>query len=114
MFATVEPDHPAAAWMKVNDPIADFERIQALVRAGFLVRTRADADTAQARQNDPTRRDRALASGAQFVSTDYPEARADLSGYRVRLAGGRRREAEPGLRPGGSAWASTWSKGDDP
>jgi len=87
MFATVEPDHPAAAWMKVNDPIVDFDRIQKLVRAGFLVRTRADADTAQARLNDPARREKALASGAQFVSTDYPEPRPDLSPYRVRLPG---------------------------
>ncbi len=88
MFATVEADEPAAAWMKVNDPVADFDRIQGLVRQGFLVRTRADANTAQARANDPSRRDRALASGAQFVSTDYPESRPDLSPYRVRFPGG--------------------------
>ncbi len=87
MFATVPADHPAAAWMKVNDPVADFDRIQSLVKAGFLVRTRADANTAQARTNDPSQRDRALASGAQFVSTDYPEPRLDLSPYRVRLPG---------------------------
>ncbi len=87
MFATVSPDHPAAAWMKVNDPVADFDRIQSLVKQGFLVRTRADADTAQARTNDPSRRDRALASGAQFVSTDFAEPRLDLSPYRVRLPG---------------------------
>jgi len=87
MFVHVPPDHPAAAWMMVNDPIADFDQIQGLVRAGFLVRTRADSDTAQARSNDPTRREKALASGAQFVSTDYPEARPDLSPYRVRLPG---------------------------
>ena len=87
MFAAVEPDQAAAAWMKVNDPVADFDRIRELVRAGFLVRTRADADTAEARRNDPGRREKALASGAQFVSTDYPEARLDLSPYRVRLPG---------------------------
>jgi hypothetical protein len=87
MFATVDQTDPAAAWMKVNDPVADFDRIQSLVRAGFLVRTRADADTADARKNDTSRRDKALASGAQFVSTDYPEPRIEFSPYKVRLPG---------------------------
>ena len=88
MFASVDRADPSAAWMKVNDPVRDFERIRSLVRAGFLVRTRADADTRQARRNDTTQRDKALASGAQFISTDYPEPRIDLSPYCVRLPGG--------------------------
>jgi hypothetical protein len=87
MFVTVEPDHPAAAWMKRNDPVRDFDEIRGLVKAGFLVRTRADADTSEARKNDPTRREKALASGAQFISTDFPEPRPEVSGYRVRLPG---------------------------
>lgn len=87
LFVSVAPGHPAAAWMKVNDPVKDFDRIQTLVRDGFLVRTRADADTAEARADDPARRDKALASGAQFVSTDYPEPRPEFSAYRVRLPG---------------------------
>jgi hypothetical protein len=88
MFASVAPAHPAAAWFKINDPIKDFDRIQQLVRQGFLVRTRADADTRQARANDVTQRDRALASGAQFVSTDYPEPDRRFSDYCVRLPDG--------------------------
>ncbi len=85
MFVPVPPEHPAAAWMIVNDPVKDFDRIQTLVRGGFLVRTRADVDTLQARRNDPARRDRALSSGAQFVSTDFPEPRLEFSPYHVRL-----------------------------
>ena len=80
MFVTVEPSHAAAAWFKINDPIKDFDKIQRLVREGFLVRTRADADTVQARSGDVTQRDKALASGAQFVSTDYREP--DHVGFR--------------------------------
>ena len=95
MFVTVEPGHPAAAWMKVNDAIADFDRIQKLVKDGFLVRTRADTDTVEARKNDPTRRDKALASGAQFVSTDYPEPRLELSPYCVKLPAGVVARANP-------------------
>ena len=85
MFASVAETHPAAAWMKVNDAVVDFEKIRTLVRAGFLVRTRADIDGIEARIPDTARRDRALASGAQFVSTDFPVARPELSSYRVRF-----------------------------
>ena len=74
LFVSVPRDNPAAAWMKINDPIKDFARIQEMVRAGFLVRTRADEPTGQARNNDTRMRDKALASGAQYVSTDYPES----------------------------------------
>ena len=87
MFATVAPGDPAAAWFNINDPVEEFDRIQKLVRDGFIVRTRADADTVQARGNDPTQRDKALASGAQFVSTDYPEPDHRLSDYCVWLPG---------------------------
>jgi hypothetical protein len=87
LFVSVPPENPAAAWMKCNDPIKDFDRIQSLVKAGFLVRTRADESTKQARKNDPAMRDHALASGAQFVSTDYPEPDQRFSSYCVQFNG---------------------------
>ena len=95
MFTTVTPADPAAAWFNINDPIKEFARIQKLVRDGFLVRTRADADTVQARTNDTTQRDKALASGAQFISTDYPEPDRRLSDYCVQLPGGVVARANP-------------------
>ena len=95
MFASVAPGHPAAAWFKINDPVKDFDRIQHLVRAGFLVRTRADADTRQARTGDVTQREKALASGAQFISTDYPEPDRRLSNYSVRFPGGQVARSNP-------------------
>ena len=67
--------------MKRNDPVAQEEEIRALVEEGFLVRTRADAGTAEARRNDTRRRDRAIATGAQLISTDYPEPDRRLSDY---------------------------------
>ncbi|MEM7384625.1 MAG: Ca2+-dependent phosphoinositide-specific phospholipase C [Verrucomicrobiota bacterium] len=88
LFATVDEADPAAAWFKINDPIREFDRIQRLVKAGFLVRTRADSNTRQARENDPEQRNRAFASGAQFVSTDYPEPNPGFSAYHVRFDGG--------------------------
>ena len=36
-----------------------------------MVRTRADANTVQARNNDTSQREQAFASGAQAISTDY-------------------------------------------
>jgi hypothetical protein len=59
-------EHPSAAWFKRNDPVGGFAEIQHLVRRGFLVRTRADTRAA-----DPVMRERAFASGAQWVSTDH-------------------------------------------
>jgi hypothetical protein len=104
MFATVgRPDHPAAGWFKVNEAVKDFDKIQKLVKAGFLVRTRADVETAEARANDPTRRDKALASGAQYVSTDYPEPRKEWSEYAVRLPGGAAARVNPVSGPAGAA-----------
>jgi hypothetical protein len=95
MFASVAPTHAAAAWFKMNDPVRDFDKIRELVRLGFMVRTRADANTTQARKNDGSMRDKALASGAQFVSTDYPEPNLKFSPYVCRLPGGVVARANP-------------------
>jgi hypothetical protein len=88
LFVSVAPTNPAAAWMKENDPVADIQHIRDLVKAGFLVRTRADADTLEARRNDTGRRQKALASGAQFISTDYPEPNPRFSAYSVQFENG--------------------------
>jgi hypothetical protein len=85
LFVSVPESHPQAAWFKINDPIAEYERIRRAVSEGFMVRTRADAETRQARNNDTTQRDRALSSGAQFVSTDYPVPDPRFTNYCVQL-----------------------------
>lgn len=96
MFADAgSTDHPAAAWFKRNDPIGQFDDIQNLVRQGFLVRTRADAGTKQARTGDTNQRDRAFDSGAQFISTDYPEPDSRFTSYQVTLPGGAEAVANP-------------------
>lgn len=88
IFVDVPESDPDAAVMVVNDPIGSAGRIRSLVQAGFIVRTRADGDTVQARTGDTTQRDAALASGAHFVSTDYvwPDDRFG-TGYVVDLPG---------------------------
>jgi len=71
MFVSVDEDHDAAAIMIINDPVRDFDRIRSLVKQGYLVRTRADSGTQEARSNDTVRRNKAFQSGAQAISTDY-------------------------------------------
>jgi hypothetical protein len=89
MFTSAEPGSPDAAFVKVNDPLDAVGEIQALVAAGYVVRTRADVPTEQARTADTTQRDAALASGAQWVSTDYPvPGRSPFSEYSASLPGG--------------------------
>jgi hypothetical protein len=88
MFATVSPENRAAAWFKINDLAKDFERIKKLTHEGFLVRTRTDPDTVQSRKNHVRQREKALSSGAQFVSTDYAEPDRRFSGYSVRFPAG--------------------------
>jgi len=79
-------DH--AAYFTLNEPLSQTAEIQDAVKQGFLVRTRADADTAEARSGDTKRRETALASGAQYVSTDYYIPRAEFSDYKVELPDG--------------------------
>lgn len=88
LFVNTDENSPAAAYLTLNDPVAQGDRIRAAVRQGFIVRTRADADTREARAGDVSRRDAALASGAQYVSTDYIWADPRLGAYEVRLADG--------------------------
>jgi hypothetical protein len=87
IFTNAEPGQPDCAFTEENEGTA--EEIAALVRKGYLVRTRTDSDTNQARTNDTARRDIALASGAQLLSTDYPSSEASpWTGYSVGLPNG--------------------------
>lgn len=76
-------DH--AAYFTMNSPIRDKERIRAAIKSGFIVRTRADANTMEARNNDISRREAAFSSGAQYISTDYYQPRLEFSEYSVVL-----------------------------
>ncbi len=87
LFVYTDEASPAAGYITLNEQ-SDIPRIMADVKAGFVVRTRADADTIEARSNDTTRRDAALTSGAQYVSTDYPHPDTRLSAYQARLPDG--------------------------
>ena len=97
MFVDSRPGDDYAAFAKINGPVGNVERIQKLVKAGLLVRTRADAHTREAHANDTSRRDAALQSGAHFISTDFPEAKPEVvdSDYVVRMPDGSHARCNP-------------------
>lgn len=71
MFADAEQGTPEAAFMIKNDPGKQGEEIKLLTEMGYMIRTRADAATREARDNDYTKFEAAKASGAQVITTDY-------------------------------------------
>ena len=88
MFVNIDEASPMAGYITLNEPIELSDRIAKAVQAGFIVRTRADADTVEARSNDRKRQGVAFASGAQYVSTDYMTPDTRFSDYEAHLPGG--------------------------
>jgi hypothetical protein len=102
LFTDSEPGAPEAAFVKLNDPQSADAMIPAVVAAGYIVRTRADADTHEAREGNTAPREAALASGAQYVSTDYPVPNPDFgTGYAVSIPGGTLARCNPVNGPAG-------------
>jgi hypothetical protein len=94
MFVYANANSAEAAFVIENGPVTGFNNIQNYVAQGFMVRTRADAGTDEARTGNYTDMNAAFSSGAQIVSTDYyrPDPRAgtsaDWTDYKVVLPGG--------------------------
>jgi hypothetical protein len=88
LFADADAGTPEAAIMIRND--AKKDPIQQLVKQGYIIRTRADADTKQARKNDKSAFAAACSSGAQIITTDfYLKSTHFLSNYSVSFEGGK-------------------------
>lgn len=93
MFVYASPGQDEAAFVLLNDARADSSQIRTLVQQGYMVRTRCDSGTLEARNGDYSGMNAAFASGAQILSTDYyrPDYRAGQSGwttYQVKFPGG--------------------------
>jgi hypothetical protein len=71
MFTNAAPGTPEAAIRIINDARGNVALIKNLVEKGYIVRTRADSDTQEARANDKSAFEAALQSGAQIITTDY-------------------------------------------
>jgi hypothetical protein len=92
-FTNAVPGAEDAAFTELND--GDAAAIADLVKQGYLVRTRTDADLKEAAHNNTARRDAMLASGAQLLSTDYPDGEPAASGYVVSFARHARARCNP-------------------
>jgi hypothetical protein len=96
IFTNAEIGSPDAAFTEVNDPLRDPAFIPGLVKKGYLVRSRTDADTVQARSGETKMRDAAMASGAQILSSDYYFGeKASWSGFSVNFPNGEIARCNP-------------------
>jgi len=87
-FVRARPGEDHAAFLMLDNAIVREAEIRRRVREGYLVRTRADIDTWEARKNDHGRARAALRSGAQVISTDfYQPGNAFGTNYVVTLPG---------------------------
>lgn len=86
MFVRSAPDRDDGAALVLDDPRAD--EIGQLAKAGYLIRTRADADLQAPLAANSARRNAALTSGAHILSTDFPHGEPqDATGYVVEFSG---------------------------
>jgi hypothetical protein len=96
LFTNAVPGSADAAFVKMNEPEGNVAAIQQLVADGYVVRTRSDVPTVQARTGDTSRLQAALASGAQWVSTDYPvPGSSPFSDYFAAVPGGNPARCNP-------------------
>ncbi|MEY4604449.1 MAG: hypothetical protein RIT43_1741 [Bacteroidota bacterium] len=84
MFVYGPPGENETAFVIKNDPIGKEDEILALTQK-YIVRTRSDAGTLEARANDYTRLRSAWKSGAQIISTDYYRPDQSLSDFYIQL-----------------------------
>jgi hypothetical protein len=100
LFTNSNPGSPDAAFVERNNSFD--ASIPDVVAAGYLVRTRADADTVEARAGNTAPRDAAIGSGAQCVSTDYPVPNPAFgTGYFVAIPDGMPARCNPVNGPEG-------------
>src|SRR5580692_7675853 len=100
IFTNASPGAPDAAFTEENSGTKS--EIDALARQGYLIRTRTDDGTEEARSNDHTRADLALSSGAQMLSTDYPSSEpSQWTGFFVGLPHGLVARCNPVISPPG-------------
>ena len=105
LFTNAVLGTPDAAFVEMNNP-GETERIRELVRKGYLIRTMTDPGPQGVRDGVTSRRDAAIASGAQILSTDYPHKESAAgSNYAVSFSDGDI-HCNPVLRPAGCDAAS--------
>jgi len=74
IFTNSTPGNDDAAFVKQNDIVGSLNNINTLAEQGYLIRTRVDEGTYEARNNDYSKWILAIESGAHLLSTDYYKA----------------------------------------
>jgi len=82
MFVYSEPEASSTAFVKRNDPTNNESEISELTKK-YIVRTRCDVETIQARNNDYSLFESAMASQAQIISTDFYMADPTIGPFEV-------------------------------
>lgn len=96
MFVRSTPGTPRSAFLLLDNAIVRQEEIQQRVKEGYLVRTRSDIETYEAKVNDYTRAKAAFKSGAQVVSTDFFKAGNPYgTDYVVKMPNGKEVRCNP-------------------
>ena len=89
MFVQSEIGQPHAAFLLLDNSISRKQDIINAVAKGYLVRTRSDIETYEAKVNDMTRANAAFESGAQVISTDFfKPGNAYGTSYLVKIPNG--------------------------
>jgi hypothetical protein len=98
MFVRSDDSREDAATLVLDNPRS--ELVAKMAKAGYFIRTRADADLRGNLADKDARRDAALVSGAQILSTDFPsgEAQAD-TGYVVEFPDAAQARVNPVTGP---------------
>ena len=84
MFVYKNPEDINAAFVIQNDPIGNEAYIEELSKT-YIVRTRSDAGTIEARNNDYRRFNAALKSKAQIISSDYYKNDSRFGDFQIAL-----------------------------
>lgn len=100
LFRSIGVDDPGTAWLMRSQP--DGSAFRPLLAAGFLIYTRADANSVEPGLGDRSRANVAMESGAQLISTDYPWPAPGMGSYEVSFRGVFVR-CNPVTRPQGCA-----------
>jgi hypothetical protein len=96
MFIESAPGKDYSAFILYDNAIVRQNEIQKLVKEGYLVRTRSDIETYEAKVNDRTREKAAFSSGAQVVSTDFfRKGNAYGTDYYVTMPNGETARCNP-------------------
>ncbi|UJR86287.1 Ca2+-dependent phosphoinositide-specific phospholipase C [Sandaracinus amylolyticus] len=104
MFVDSEPGDTFGAYAIINDAFAS-ERIEAALDAHFLVRVFGQDSVESALAGDRTHLDRALASGAHVISSDFP-AQVEETTFFVEIPEGAPSRCNPSTAPEGCTSSS--------